>query len=101
MQASARQSRFSEMVKFRAPAGLREAIDLVARQRHTTVSEMCRQLLLRELQRDGVHLDEGGRFKNESGGIANGRKISGYPGTGQARDRRQRSNLPPCAPSEE
>jgi hypothetical protein len=50
--------RFPSVVRFRAPAGLHAAIALAARRRMTTTSELIRQLLIRELQRDGVPIDD-------------------------------------------
>jgi hypothetical protein len=55
------EARFPAMVKFRAPAGLFAALEIAARQRHTNVSEMIRQLLLRELERDGMRVGTDGR----------------------------------------
>jgi hypothetical protein len=65
MQASTpqTQSRFSALVKFRAPPGLREAIDVAARRDHTTASEWARRALLDALHADGVRIDPNGRVR--------------------------------------
>ena len=52
--------RFPDLVRFRAPSGLFAALALAANRRHQTVSEMVRQLVLRELQRDGLRLGTNG-----------------------------------------
>jgi hypothetical protein len=61
MQAHApqAQSRFPDLVRFRAPAGFMSAIDAAARQHHQTASDYMRQLLVREMRRAGVTLRNG------------------------------------------
>jgi hypothetical protein len=58
-------ARFPSIVRFRAPAGLMAALDLAARRRHQSVSELVRQTVLRELERDGVRLDQHGHVKTK------------------------------------
>ena len=49
---------YPDLVKFRAPRGMTAALALAARRRHTTLSEMVRRILLRELELYGLTLDE-------------------------------------------
>jgi len=51
---------FPENFRLRTPRGLRTALEVVAKQRHTTPSEWARQALLRALETEGVRLPQGG-----------------------------------------
>jgi hypothetical protein len=52
---------FPDLLRLRVPNGLRGAIDLAARQRHTTAPEWARQALIRALEAQGVRLRETSR----------------------------------------
>jgi len=54
MQAPQAQVRFPSLIKFRAPAELRNAIDVAARRDHTTFSEWARRALFDALRADGA-----------------------------------------------
>jgi|RhiMethySRZTD1v2_1073278.scaffolds.fasta_scaffold4938056_1 hypothetical protein len=49
-------ARFTEALKLRCPEGMLAAVAQVARRRHQTSSEYLRQLVLRDLQQEGVML---------------------------------------------
>lgn len=51
--------RFPHTFRVRVPRGLPAAVDLAARQNHTTPAEWARQALLSCLAADGVHLRDG------------------------------------------
>jgi hypothetical protein len=54
MQAST--IHFPSSLRLRVPRGLPEALQIAARQRHTTPAEWVRQTLLRGLAEEGVRL---------------------------------------------
>jgi hypothetical protein len=56
MQAST--VHFPASLRLRVPQGLPEALQVAARQRHTTPSEWARQTLLRGLADEGVRLGD-------------------------------------------
>jgi hypothetical protein len=58
--------RFPQRLAFRAPAGLPQAIEAAARQRHTNPSEWTRQAVLRALEADGVRLSTDSRVSRPS-----------------------------------
>jgi hypothetical protein len=64
MQVSA--SKFPAIVSFRAPAGFSQALATAAALRHQSSSDYLRQLVLREMQRDGVRLRDGRVEKNSA-----------------------------------
>lgn len=47
---------FPEVVRLRTPRGLRAALEIAARRRHTTPAEWARQALIRSLEADGIQL---------------------------------------------
>jgi hypothetical protein len=47
---------FPEPVQFRGPLGLRAAVWVLARRRHTTPSEVMRQFVIRGLEAEGVQI---------------------------------------------
>jgi predicted HicB family RNase H-like nuclease len=55
---SASTVHFSAKLRLRVPQGLPEALQIAARQRHTTPAEWARQALLRSLEAQGVRLCE-------------------------------------------
>jgi hypothetical protein len=61
MQATASHAiaKFPTLVKFRAPVGFQEALSAAARRNHTSASEWARQVLLREMRREGLRLRNG------------------------------------------
>ena len=52
------QVHFPQNLRLRVPQGLPEALQIAARQRHTTPAEWARQALLRGLEAQGVQLCE-------------------------------------------
>jgi hypothetical protein len=50
---------YDETLRLRAPRGLHAALQLAARQRHTTSAEWARQTLLQGLEAAGVRLRDG------------------------------------------
>ncbi len=50
------EGRYPDRLQFRAPRGLRKAIQSVADKRLTSPAEWTRQALLRCLEAEGVHL---------------------------------------------
>lgn len=51
--------RFPTVIRLRGPAGLPEAIDAVARRRHTTAAQWMRDALLERLAAEGLRLRDG------------------------------------------
>lgn len=51
--------KFPTLVKFRAPNGFQQALSAAARRHHTSASEWARQVLLREMRREGLRLRNG------------------------------------------
>jgi hypothetical protein len=51
---------FPEPVQFRGPLGLRAAVWVLARRKHTTPSEVMRQFVIRGLEEAGVRIDQNG-----------------------------------------
>jgi hypothetical protein len=49
---------FPDSLRLRVPRGLTAAVQIAAKQRHTTPAEWARQALLRGLAEDGVQLGE-------------------------------------------
>jgi hypothetical protein len=49
---------FPASLRLRVPQGLPEALQIAARQRHTTPAEWARQALLRGLEAQGVQLGD-------------------------------------------
>jgi len=47
---------FPDSMRLRVPRGLPAAVQLAAKQRHTTAAEWARQTLLRGLEAEGVRL---------------------------------------------
>jgi hypothetical protein len=47
---------FPDSLRLRVPRGLTAAVQIAAKQRHTTPAEWARQALLRSLAAEGVHL---------------------------------------------
>ena len=58
---------FPSSLRLRVPRGLREALQIAARQRHTTPAEWARQTLLRGLAEEGVRLADAARDGRPSG----------------------------------
>ena len=56
-------STFPDTLRLRAPRGLPAAIEVAAKQRHTTAAEWMRQALLRGLEADGLHLLPNGKIE--------------------------------------
>jgi|KBSSwiStaDraftv2_1062776.scaffolds.fasta_scaffold57085_6 hypothetical protein len=79
MPAPQVQSRFPALFKFRAPAGLRDAIDVAARRECTTASAWARRALLDALRADGVRVGAGGRVRNRARRAASGRELTAAP----------------------
>lgn len=51
--------KYPTLVKFRAPDGFQQALSAAARRHHTSASEWARQVLLREMRREGLRLRNG------------------------------------------
>jgi hypothetical protein len=55
--------RFPSRIALRVPRGLPDALEAVARQRHTSPSEWMRRAILGALEADGVHLRYDGQVE--------------------------------------
>lgn len=51
-----RQPIYGESIRVRTPVGFTDAVNVVARQSHTTASEFIRRVVLREIEGAGVRL---------------------------------------------
>jgi hypothetical protein len=59
--------RFPEALRLRVPRGFPAAVAKAANRRHTTPAEWVRQMLLRSLEADGVHLGDCGEVETTTG----------------------------------
>lgn len=98
MQVSA--SRFDAVIKLRAPAGLRDAIDDAARRDHTTFSAWARRALVAALREAEVPIGSGGRVGSRARRPASGRAPAAAPEDSAEMNGRPRPGNPPCARSE-
>jgi predicted transcriptional regulator len=51
-----RETRYPEVIRFIAPAGISRALDELAGRQHTTRSEVVRRVLVREVEAAGLQL---------------------------------------------
>ena len=61
--------RYPERLRVRAPRGFAAAIEVAARRRHTSPSELMRQAILRALEQEGVQLRDGQVFAGVERGL--------------------------------
>jgi hypothetical protein len=61
MQDTEHPTRFPQRLALRVPLGFSAALEIAARQNHTSPSEWARQAVLRALEADGVRLGADGR----------------------------------------
>ena len=58
------QPRYPIFFKIRAPLEFEKAVGAAARLRHQTTADYVRQILLREMRRNGVRLSANGRVES-------------------------------------